>query len=621
MRFLRTFQKCRAVAGFALLLLLPPAVASREKPPQRASAPVVVVATFYPNWPAEAVDRAITQRVARWVGQAPGVRRVESLSRAGISVIKVTLQPGTDPGRACKTISSLALAALPTLPPGCLPPVVLPADPAAATPLAVVEISDPARSLAQLTDMARTELLPRLKKVSGVIALSVLGGVERALVCSLDSARLAALNLSPRDVVAAIRLNEATLKFAVRYVSPSRVELTAEGTRDTIKKLEELPLNRKQEGGELLLRDVARVTPGQLAPTALVRVDGRRTVCVPLHVQRGADAHAALTAAEKALAAIQKKLPKETRLRLLPLAGPAPGGLLKLHVRVPSKLRLAATEKRVAQIERAVKIAIPARERTLLLTEVGLDPDWTAIYSENAGEHDATLWVRLTAKRPTRVREYAAQLRRLLREDRRFADLSIAIDSGDAPIEVRITGGTQQQALKLASEVRQLVSRVKGTVDVRLMERQDGPMLILEVDGKKTAELGLSAREVAGQAVAAFGSPVPVDRNLWIADGGGTAFRVMVPFPEGSTKRLDEALNTPVTGTRMAAPVRLGSLVKAVRAMTPVEIRRIDGDRVFTIRVGAEGRDVADVARDVAKALEKLTVPRGMRVKVGPPFE
>lgn len=606
----------RAFAGFALVLLFPHATASREKPARPGTPPVIVVATAYPNMPAATVDKLIGARVTSWVGQAPGVRRIESWSRAGISVVKVSFEPDTDPRRARATITSLTLACMPYLPPGGSPPVVLPSNPAA-PPLAHVTVTSPTLPLVMETDMASIWVQHGLGSVPGVLAPMVLGGVERVIFCDLDPTRLAARNLSPRDVAVALRRANAPLAPGAWYAGPYRMQLSADVALANIKELNDLPLDSKP-GGNLFLRDVGHVEDGQAASTALVRINGRRTVCVPLSLQPGTDGRDALAAAEKALPKILKKLPKETRLQVLPLGDRAAGGLLTLHVRAPSNLRVSATERRVAVIEQVVKTAIPVRERTLLLSEVGLRPDWTAACSDNGGEHDATLRVRLTDKPAHSAREYAARLRRLLREDKRFADLNIRVDSGEPPVEVRIMGGTSAQGLKLAREVARLVRRMKGATDVRVVERQDFPVYSLKVDRKKAAAVGLSAQDVVAQAAVAFGSPGSLGGNVWIAAGRGSFFRVLVAYPEDPAKQREDVLKIPATGTTTPKPVRLDSLVEMRPTTEPVEVRRVNGKQVFTVRASAEGREAGAVARDVEKALKELTLPKGMHLEVRP---
>src|SRR5882724_8685032 len=108
--------------------------------------PAVQVLTFYGGMPAASVEKDITNRMERWTGQSNGMLRQESRSIVGASVIRNYFRSGVDPNGALTQVNSLALAAVPNLPPGTLPPVVLPFDPTAMTPVCVVALdsADPA---------------------------------------------------------------------------------------------------------------------------------------------------------------------------------------------------------------------------------------------------------------------------------------------------------------------------------------------------------------------------------------------------------------------------------------------------------------------------------------------
>ena len=91
--------------------------------------PAVQVLTFYGGMPADSIEKDITNRMERWTGQAAGTMRQESRSILGASIIRNYYSGDTDPNGALTQVNSLASAAIPNLPPGTLPPVILPFDP------------------------------------------------------------------------------------------------------------------------------------------------------------------------------------------------------------------------------------------------------------------------------------------------------------------------------------------------------------------------------------------------------------------------------------------------------------------------------------------------------------
>src|SRR5206468_226963 len=102
--------------------------------------PAVQVLTFYGGMPATSVENDITNRMERWTGQAAGTQRQESRSITGASIVRNYFFGDIDPSGALTQVNSLALSTLPNLPPGTLPPVVLPFDPTSSTPVALVAL-------------------------------------------------------------------------------------------------------------------------------------------------------------------------------------------------------------------------------------------------------------------------------------------------------------------------------------------------------------------------------------------------------------------------------------------------------------------------------------------------
>src|SRR3954452_21100900 len=102
--------------------------------------PAVQVLTFYGGMPAEGMEKDISNRMERWTGQGNGMKRQESRSILGASIVRNYFFGDVDPNGALTQVNSLALSTLPNLPPGTLPPVVLPFDPTSTTPVALVAL-------------------------------------------------------------------------------------------------------------------------------------------------------------------------------------------------------------------------------------------------------------------------------------------------------------------------------------------------------------------------------------------------------------------------------------------------------------------------------------------------
>jgi multidrug efflux pump subunit AcrB len=300
-------------------------------------------------------------------------------------------------------------------------------------------------------------------------------------------------------------------------------------------------------------------------------------------------------------------------------------GQITLLVRCPSNTRLDAAERRVADLERFLEAQIPAAERAMVVSEIGLNPDWSAAYTQNAGQMDAVIRLQLTAERTKSAQEYAVLLRHAVAAEPQFADLQVAFDTGgmvtaalnfgaSSPIDVEITGGTPDKAMALARTIRDRVAAVPGTADVRVKQRLDAPYLVIDVKRQKAAEVGLTARDVVLQVVAAMNSSTSINRNFWIDTQTGNQYFVAVQYPEDPERTVSDLTTIFATGTTSPKPIPLASLVDLRTDTAAVEINHTSLRRTVNVLVNTENRDIGGVAADITKALKDLDVPKGMTV-------
>ena len=121
--------------------------------------PVVLVATFYNGMPPEQIEADITDTFERFFTLASGIDHIESRSMAGVSLIKIYFQPGTDANADVTNISNLAMADLRRLPEGTLPPVVLKVD-ASSLPVCLLTVDGKALMRRSFTTSAISDPQP-----------------------------------------------------------------------------------------------------------------------------------------------------------------------------------------------------------------------------------------------------------------------------------------------------------------------------------------------------------------------------------------------------------------------------------------------------------------------------
>jgi HAE1 family hydrophobic/amphiphilic exporter-1 len=247
--------------------------------------PVVVVATFYNGMPPEQIEADITSRFERFFTLGSGIEHIESRSLPGVSVIKVFFQPGTNPDSAVTTISNLAMAQLRRLPQGTLPRVVLKFD-ASSLPVCLVTVKGEGLDETKLRDLAQFQVRNQIAGVPGASVPPPFGGRYRQIMVYADPYKLEAHQLSLMDVVRSV--NNANLILPAGDVQIGQLDynIYTNSQLRGISEINELPV--KTVGlSPVRISDVGYAKDAQQIQTNVVRVDGQRSVYVPVLKQGG----------------------------------------------------------------------------------------------------------------------------------------------------------------------------------------------------------------------------------------------------------------------------------------------------------------------------------------------
>jgi multidrug efflux pump subunit AcrB len=247
--------------------------------------PVVVVATFYSGMPPEQIETDITSRFERFFTLGSGIEHIESRSLPGVSVIKVYFQPGTNPDSAVTTISNLAMAQLRRLPPGTLPPVVLKFD-ASSLPVCLVTFKGEGLNETVLRDLAQFQVRNQLASVPGASVPQPFGGKYRQIMVYADPYKLEAHELSLMDVVRSVNKSNLILPAGDVQIGALDYSIYTNSQLRSIDEINRLPV---KSVGQATVRigDIGYAEDGHQIQTNLVRVDGQRSVYVPVLKQGG----------------------------------------------------------------------------------------------------------------------------------------------------------------------------------------------------------------------------------------------------------------------------------------------------------------------------------------------
>src|SRR6185437_5083271 len=285
----------RAVTVMVLTLLLL-GILTLDKVPRDVlpvfKSPAVQVLTFYGGMPAASGEKDITNRMERWTGQAAGTARQESRSIVGASIIRNYYRDDIDPNGALTQVNSLASAAIPNLPPGTLPPVILPFDPTSTVPACLVALdSHGSQTAAIMYDVGRYEVRNFIMAQKGAVAPVVYGGKLRAVLAYLNRDKLQARGLSPLDVMNALDAYNLFMPTGDAKFGDRDVAIDSNSMYDLPEQMGAIPLHTRHNNA-VYLRDVATPKDTAFIQTNVVRVGSKgkpseRQVYIPVYRQLG----------------------------------------------------------------------------------------------------------------------------------------------------------------------------------------------------------------------------------------------------------------------------------------------------------------------------------------------
>ena len=247
--------------------------------------PVVMVATFFSGMPPEQIEADITGRFERFFTLASNIEHIESRSLPGVSLIKVYFQPGTNSDSAVTNISNLAMANLRRLPPGTLPPVVLKFD-ASSLPVCLITLKGDGLNETQLRDLAQYAVRNQVANVPGASVPQPFGGRYRQIMIYVDPLKLEAHHLSPMDVVRAVNDSNLILPAGDVRIGPLNYSIYTNSQVEEVAGINEIPL--KSIGlNSIRVADVGLAQDAQQIQNSIVRIDGQRSVYLPVLKQGG----------------------------------------------------------------------------------------------------------------------------------------------------------------------------------------------------------------------------------------------------------------------------------------------------------------------------------------------
>jgi len=247
-----------AIMGL-LLGLLAVAITPREEEPQIDVTMANVIVPF-DGASARDVEQLVSVPLEQKLSEIEGIKHVYSISRPGMSIVTVEYEVGVDRQPALVRLYNQVYSNQDWLPPGfgVGTPIVKPKGIDDVPVMAVTLWSDdPATDATRLAEVAHT-LEAEVKRIPGTRDVYTIGAPDRSVLVTLDAARLAAYQLSPADLMQALRAANVVHQAGERVTAAGAVPVTAGRFLSSADDVASLVVG-SNGGKPLLLSDVAAI--------------------------------------------------------------------------------------------------------------------------------------------------------------------------------------------------------------------------------------------------------------------------------------------------------------------------------------------------------------------------
>lgn len=278
------------------------------------NAPTVVVMTEANGMAAEEVEQLVTFPIETAVNGATNVRRVRSSSTTGFSVVWVEFEWDTDIYLARQIVSEKLAAVGESLPDNVGKPTLGPQS-SILGELLIVGLTADSTSMQDLRTLADWTIRPRLLSTGGVAQVAVLGGDIKEYQILIHPDRMRHYGVTLGEVMAVSRNMNQNTNGGVIYEYGNEYIVRGVLSTDDVHKLGRAVIRTTAEGAPITLEDVADVRIGSQQPKLGVASEkGKPAVLLTVTKQPNTGTIALTEQLEKALADLQKNLPKDVKI-------------------------------------------------------------------------------------------------------------------------------------------------------------------------------------------------------------------------------------------------------------------------------------------------------------------
>jgi HAE1 family hydrophobic/amphiphilic exporter-1 len=301
-------------------------------------------------------------------------------------------------------------------------------------------------------------------------------------------------------------------------------------------------------------------------------------------------------------------------------------GQFTINMKVPTGTRLEVTEQYVAKVEDLIRNVVGSKDVKMVVSNIGVVPDFSSLYTTNAGPYTATIQVALQDEHRLSSFEYMDRVQKEMASQ--YPDIRTFFSSGSmvdailnsgmpAPIDVQVSGRSLKQSYSVAQELASRIRQLPGVGEVYIPQDMNYPGLRLNVDRVHAGELGLTQKEVVDNVITALNSNSMIAPNYWVDRKSGNDYFLTVQYFENGRAAIHnfaDLTNIPIRAPNLKQPTTLDAVVKLQDIRTPTEVDHYQIQRVTDVYVTPVGEALGKIANEVQQTVNQTKLPENVRV-------
>ncbi|MFZ0211325.1 MAG: efflux RND transporter permease subunit [Candidatus Acidiferrales bacterium] len=300
-------------------------------------------------------------------------------------------------------------------------------------------------------------------------------------------------------------------------------------------------------------------------------------------------------------------------------------GQFVINVKAAPGTRVEITNEEVKRVENIIRQTVTPHDLKIIVSNVGVIPGFSSIYTSNSGPDTATVQVALNDDHTIGSYEYMDRIQKKLQSQ--MPELTAFFQSGGmvdailnqglpAPIDVQVSGSNLANddtvALNLAGEIK----GIRGVSDAYIPQDLDYPALQLSVNRLRASELGLNQKEVIDNVVTALTSNAMIAPSYWIDPHTGNDYMLTVQYFENKMNHFADLREMPLVAPGHDEPTLLGNVAQVTHIESPTEVDHYQIQRVIDVYVTTATEDLGRIANGIDAILDRTNLPSGVHVEL-----